>query len=49
MVIKDVEGLEIVLGPVLEFDAQKVTVVGKRAATQLDDESRGEVGCKCTG
>ena len=42
--LKDVDRVEILVGPVLEFEAQKVAVVRERAATQLDDESRGEVG-----
>ena len=41
---KDVEGAEIVVCPVLEFEAQKVTVVGKGAAAQFDGNSRGVVG-----
>lgn len=41
---KDVKGVEIVVSPVLEFEAQKVTVVGKRAAAQFDSNSRREVG-----
>jgi hypothetical protein len=43
-VTKDVEGAEIVFGAVLEFESQKVTVVGKGAAAQFDDKSRSEVG-----
>jgi hypothetical protein len=43
-VTKDVKGVEIVVSPVLEFEAQKVTVVGKRAAAQFDSNSRREVG-----
>ena len=41
---KDVKGAEIVISPVLEFEAQKVIVVGKRAAAQFDNNSRREVG-----
>lgn len=48
-VFKDVDIVEVLVSPVLEFEAQKVSVVGERATTQLDDESGGEVGCKCTG
>jgi len=48
-VIKDVDSGEVVVGSVLELEAQKVAVVGERAAAQLDGESRGKVGCKCTG
>jgi hypothetical protein len=44
-VFKDMDRVEIFVGPVLEFEAQKVAVVGERATTQLDDESRREVGC----
>jgi hypothetical protein len=43
-VTKDVKGVEIVIRTILEFEAQKVTVVGKGAAAQFDDNSRREVG-----
>ncbi len=43
---KDVQGLEVGIGTVLELEAQKVAVIGQRATAQLDSKSRGEVGCK---
>lgn len=46
---KDVDSMEVVIGPVLELEAQKVAVVRKRAAAQLNDEGRGKVSCKHTG
>jgi hypothetical protein len=49
VVFKDVKSTEVIVGPVLELEAQKVAVVRKRATAQLDDKGRGIVGCKCAG
>jgi hypothetical protein len=46
---KDVESPEVIIGSVLELEAQKVAIVGKRPATELDDKGRGKFGCKCRG
>jgi hypothetical protein len=45
-VTKDVDGTEITVGPVLELEAQKVTIVRKRTAAKLDHECRGIVGLR---
>lgn len=45
-VTKDVDGAEVFIGPVLELEAQKVPVIRKRAAAQLDNHSGRKVGCR---
>jgi hypothetical protein len=49
VVTKDADGTEAIVSSVLELEAQKIAVVRKRTAAQLDDKGRGKVSCKCTG